>query len=65
MFTKNKIINEKSTKKPLASSILIEDMNTTDKAVEKKSNKPEKKKKKKRNLYAGLNPLVFKNRNKN
>lgn len=62
MFKKNKIVNEKLTEKSSADSIPFKDINKASIVVESKSNVLVQKKKKKRNLYAGLNPLVFKNR---
>ncbi|XP_025190837.1 uncharacterized protein LOC112591287 [Melanaphis sacchari] len=66
VYKKNKISNEKATEKLPKVSTLNESIDITSKTKEKVETKVEKKpKKKKRTLYAGLNPLVFKNLNKN
>lgn len=63
MFNKSKILENKSTKKPSESSILVENINATSKCVKEKLNTTEKKKKKKKKIpFAGLNPLIFKNK---
>lgn len=61
VFSKSKKLKDKSTKKTLENSILVHNIDSTPNIVEEKL-KTLKKKKKKRKLYAGLNPLVFKNR---
>ncbi|NP_001280331.1 uncharacterized protein LOC100160849 [Acyrthosiphon pisum] len=67
VYKKNKILNRKPIEKLPKSS-------TVNKSIDEKTSKTEEKvetivnkkpKKKKRTLYAGLNPLVFKNLNKN
>lgn len=68
VYKKNKISNQKSTEKLPKSELStlnrsIEKTSKTEEKVETIVNK--KPKKKKRTLYAGLNPLVFKNLNKN
>jgi len=65
-YKKNKILNQKPTEKLLKSSTLNKSIEKTSKTEEKVETIVNKKpKKKKRTLYAGLNPLVFKNLNKN
>jgi len=65
-YKKNKILSEKPTEKLPKSSTLNKSIEKTSKAEEKIETIVNKKpKKKKRTLYAGLNPLVFKNLNKN
>lgn len=67
MFKKNKVSKNKSIEKISKKSTVVEKINealecqknTIDSTDKKKS------KKKKRNLYAGLNPLVFKNKELN
>lgn len=66
MFGKKKILQKKSVIKQLCTenSMLVEHKIRTSIAVEEKLNTTEKKKKKKKKIpFAGLNPLVFKNRN--
>lgn len=67
VFKKDKILNNKSVKQISKESTVVDNIsetselpkNTIDSADKRKS------KKKKRNLYAGLNPLVFKSRELN
>ncbi|XP_015369577.1 PREDICTED: uncharacterized protein LOC107165729 [Diuraphis noxia] len=66
IYKKNKISNQKSTEKLPISSTLNKSIDKTSKTEEKAETIVNRKlKKKKRTLYAGLNPLVFKNLNKN
>lgn len=66
MYKKNIILNQKPTEKLLKSSTVNKSIEKTSKTEEKVETIVNKKpKKKKRTLYAGLNPLVFKNLNKN
>lgn len=66
VYKKNKILNQKPTEKLLKSSSLNKSIEKSSKTEEKVETIVIKKpKKKKRTLYAGLNPLVFKNLNKN
>lgn len=66
VYKKNKTSNQKSTEKLLKNSTLKKSIEKTLKTEEKIETIVNKKlKKKKRTLYAGLNPLVFKNLNKN
>lgn len=65
MYKKNIILNQKPTEKLLKSSTVNKSIEKTSKTEEKVETIVSKKpKKKKRTLYAGLNPLVFKNLNK-
>jgi len=66
VYKKNIILNQKPTEKLLKSSTVNKSIEKTSKTEEKVETIVNKKpKKKKRTLYAGLNPLVFKNLNKN
>lgn len=62
VFSKSKKVKNKCTKKILENSVSIHNIDNTPNIAEEKVKTLEKKKKK-RNRYAGLNPLVFKNRN--
>lgn len=65
VYKKNKILNQKPTEELLQTSTLNKTIEKTSKTEEKVETIVNKKpKKKKRTLYAGLNPLVFKNLNK-
>ncbi|CAI6358513.1 unnamed protein product [Macrosiphum euphorbiae] len=65
VYKKNIILNQKPTEKLLKSSTVNKSIEKTSKTEEKVETIVSKKpKKKKRTLYAGLNPLVFKNLNK-
>lgn len=67
VYEKNKTLNQNHTEKLINSLTLdknIEKTSITEEKVETMI-KSKPKKKKKRNLYAGLNPLVFRNLNKN
>lgn len=61
IIKKNKLPKDRCTTKISESSTLVSETSTTKELpVNKTVN--QKPKKKKRNLYAGLNPIVFKNR---
>lgn len=64
VFKKNKILNDKKISKE---TTVVENISETSKLQKNTIDSTDKKKskKKKRNLYAGLNPLVFKNRELN
>lgn len=63
VFTKNKVLNDKSTVNVSKKSTSVKNICETPEVKEEKVDiiYKRKPKKKKRNLYAGLNPLVFKN----
>lgn len=67
VFKKNKILNYKLVEKIPKKSTAVENISETSELQKNTIDSADKRKpkKKKRNLYAGLNPLVFKNRELN
>lgn len=66
VYKKNKTLNPKPIEKLVKNSTVNKSIEKTSKTEDKVETIVNKKpKKKKRTLYAGLNPLVFKNLNRN
>lgn len=62
LFNKNRILKEKISIKSSTQPKAIGETSVIKEKITETVNKRKPKKKKKKNLYAGLNPLVFKDR---